>query len=252
MRSSRPRARSARWSTTPATASPARSRPCRWRASGASSRPTSSGWCGCASSSCRGCARQAAAGSSTSARSAAASPSPAAAPTTDQARGRGALRRAALRGRGLRHRCDRDRAGPDHDRVRERRGQFDGRRSHDGPLRRVQHRGRPQTTASAYESGAGAARRRPGDRGAQDRARDHRAAPAHPLLVTPSAKIDARRQGADDRPHVGPLRRHPVPPARLGGSPARPGRSSGLPRRPRAPLPDSPNTHLNIYVVVAN
>ena len=47
---------SARWSTTPATASRARSRRCRWSACAPSSRPTSSGWCACASSCCPGCA----------------------------------------------------------------------------------------------------------------------------------------------------------------------------------------------------
>jgi hypothetical protein len=39
------RARSASWSTTPATANPGRSRPCRWSSSAASSRPTCSARC---------------------------------------------------------------------------------------------------------------------------------------------------------------------------------------------------------------
>ena len=71
-----PRAPSACWSTTPATASPARSRRCRWTRSAASSRPTCSGSCGSRSSCCRRCARSAGARSSTCPRWAAGSTFP--------------------------------------------------------------------------------------------------------------------------------------------------------------------------------
>ena len=72
----------------------------------------------------------------------------------DQARGRGDLRRAALRAARLRHRRDPARAGPDHDRVRRgrrRRSMADVERRRGRRLREVQRRPSARVTKGAYD-----------------------------------------------------------------------------------------------------
>ena len=84
---------------------------------------------------------------------------------------------------------------------------------------------------------AGEARRRPGDRREEDREGDHRAAAEDALPGHPLGAHDPRHRRGAHRPRLGPLRRHPVPAP--GGEAARASRR-----------PDSPNTHVSIYVVV--
>ena len=101
----------------------------------------------------------------------------------DQARGRGSLRRDALRGARLRRRRGGHRAGPDQDRLRGRRRGLDGgerRRA----LRRVQQRGQ-QGDGRGLRGRAGEARRRPRCGRPQDREGDHRRAPEDPLQGDP-------------------------------------------------------------------
>ena len=76
--------------------------------------------------------------------------------------------------------------------------------------------------------GPGAApRRRPGHRGEGDREGDQAA--AHPHARDPVRPLPDRPAQADDRRHVGPLRRHAVPASGLTGAP---GRSAPLRSRP--------------------
>ncbi len=93
--------------------------------------------------------------------------------------------------------------------------------SHEGPYGEF-NTAVGRETASAYESGLARLGGGPETVARQDRARDHCAAPAHALLRDALGEDQSRRPSPDDRPNVGPLRRHPVPPARLGGSPAPP------------------------------
>ena len=126
----------------------------------------------------------------------------------DQVRGRGDLRRAALRGQGLRRRRDGDPARPDPHRVRRDGRRWSCRRA--TGRTRVQRR-RGHATTDAYEKGPLARLGGEPDAVAKavEKAITAGRAPIR-VRVTPSAHLLITAAPADARPAVGRLRGHAV------------------------------------------
>jgi NAD(P)-dependent dehydrogenase (short-subunit alcohol dehydrogenase family) len=130
----------------------------------------------------------------------------------DQARGRGPLGCAALRGPRVRRRRRRHRARPDHHRVRRDRRRQPRRDRRARPLLQVQLR-RGQGDGERLHGADGALRRRPGGGGGQDREGDLIPPAEHALHGDAIRQGDAWRAPDVYRPDVGSLRPRAVPAA---------------------------------------